>query len=158
MRHYGKCIQMQQKDSRKYPAQPQLGISVMCWKKDQVLLIKRGQEPFKGQWSLPGGLVHLGETMAEAAVRELQEETCIHAEIKKQLETFDSILRDDSGKSKYHYVLVVFEAKYLSGIENARDDASEVEWYTITQLENLALTPNTKRRIEKYKPVNSSES
>ena len=125
----------------------------MCWKQNQVLLIKRGHEPYKGLWSLPGGLIELGESLVEAANRELHEETNITAQITEQLETFDSIQRDKTGKLKFHFVLVVFKAKYIAGDEFAKDDATEVKWYTTDELTNLRLTPNTKQRIEKYIPT-----
>ncbi len=140
---------------REYPTQPLLGVSIMCWKQNQVLLIKRAQEPYKGLWSLPGGLIELGESLVEAAKRELQEETNITAQITEQLETFDSIQRDKGGKLKFHYVLVVFKAKFLAGDEIAKDDATEVKWYTIDQLINLKLTPNTKQCIERNIPTKS---
>ena len=136
---------------RDYPTLPLLGVSIICWKHSQVLLVKRGNAPFKGRWSLPGGLVNLGETLTDAAKRELWEETNINAQITKQLETFDSIQKDKKGKIKFHYALVVFEAKYFSGEAHAQDDVSEVNWCSMDQVEKLKLTPNTKQRIEKFR-------
>ncbi|MBO6755342.1 MAG: NUDIX hydrolase [Roseibium sp.] len=135
--------------SRTYPAVPLIGVSVLCHHDDKALLVKRGRPPFLGHWSLPGGLVDLGEPLEIAAGRELLEETGVTARLSGPVETFDSIHRDTAGKVVSHYVLTVFVGSYQSGIAAAGDDAAAVDWIAIDRLDALTTTPGTPERIRR---------
>lgn len=142
--------------SRSYPKHPLIGVCTLCWDGENMLVIKRGREPYKNHWALPGGLVELGETLDDAALRELSEETGVRAKIVGQLETFDSIQRDQEDKVASHFVLTVFEAEHLSGDAIAADDALAAKWCRPEELSSLLMTPGTHERLlGAYKRRNS---
>lgn len=122
---------------------PLLCVSVACWRGDEVLLAKRGKAPSLGLWSLPGGHVELGERLADAALRELAEETAVVAEIEGLSTTLDIIRQDDRGAVAKHYVIAVFRARWLSGEAVAGDDAAAVQWRRIDALSDLEMTTGT---------------
>ncbi|PVB63002.1 NUDIX domain-containing protein [Labrenzia sp. 011] len=135
--------------SRLYPDAPRVGVSVLCHRNGQVLLIKRGKAPYKDHWSLPGGLVELGETLREAAERELLEETGVKAHLEDPAETFDSIQRDADGTVCAHFILAVFCGAYLSGTAVAGDDAAALEWVAPDRLDDRLTTPGTPERVRR---------
>ncbi|WP_434053210.1 MAG: NUDIX hydrolase [Roseibium sp.] len=139
--------------SRFYPDAPRVGVSVLCHDKGRVLLIKRGKDPFKGFWSLPGGLVELGEPLLEAARRELWEETRVEADLFEPVETFDSIQFDDEGKVLTHFILTVFCGALRSGEAIAGDDASAIDWVRPEDLDGRPTTPGTADRIRRHIPL-----
>jgi 8-oxo-dGTP diphosphatase len=134
---------------RAYPSVPLLGVSVLCHHQDKVLMIKRGKPPYEGHWSLPGGLVDLGEPLKTAAERELLEETGITASLGAPVDTFDSIQTDPNGDVVSHFVLVVFSGPYLAGRLEAGDDAADASWMQRDKLDSLMTTPGTPDRIRK---------
>lgn len=134
---------------RLYPPVPLLGVSVLCHHQNKVLMIRRGKNPFAGHWSLPGGMVEVGETLKQAAERELLEETGLVAALTEPAEIFDSIQRDEDGKVQSHFVLTVFAAPYLSGILKAGDDAMDAAWLDPEDLEDRPTTPGTPDRIRR---------
>lgn len=138
--------------SRFYPDAPRVGVSVLCHDRGRVLLIKRGKDPFKGCWSLPGGLVELGEPLLDAARRELWEETRVEADLSEPVETFDSIQLDDDGKVQTHFILTVFCGALRSGEAVAGDDASAVDWVCPEDLDDRPTTPGTAGRIRRHLP------
>lgn len=135
--------------SRLYPDAPRVGVSVLCHRNGLVLLIKRGRAPYKDHWSLPGGLVELGETMLEAAERELMEETGVTARLGAPAETFDSIQRDADGKVSAHFILTVFCGPYQSGSAKPGDDAAALEWVAPDRLDERLTTPGTPERVRR---------
>lgn len=135
--------------SRFYPDAPRAGVSVLCHREGRALVIKRGRAPYKDHWSLPGGLIELGETLKEAAARELLEETGVTAALGAPVETFDSIQRDDTGKVATHFILTVFCAAYVSGTPSAGDDASDLDWLLPEELAGRPTTPGTPERIRR---------
>ena len=102
-------------------------VGVVCRRGDEVLLVRRGREPLKGKWSIPGGKMEFGETAKEAALRELQEETGITARITRLIDVVDSIVEDQ------HYVLIDFEAQWISGEPVAADDAEAAEFVPVKE-------------------------
>ena len=98
---------------------------------DKVLLVRRGKEPNKGRWGLPGGKIELGETIKEAALRELKEETNITAQAGQILTAFDVIMHDEKQQTRHHYILIPVLCSYLDGTAKAASDAAEVRWFDI---------------------------
>lgn len=121
---------------------PVLGVSVAIWRDGQVLLVRRGHAPFKDHWSLPGGRVEFGETLHEAARREIAEETGLAIGRPHLVETLDMI--DDDAKT--HFVVVVFTAS-ADGEERAASDAAETAWFAPTDIASLKTTPDLARII-----------
>jgi 8-oxo-dGTP diphosphatase len=113
----------------------------------RVLLIRRGQAPLKGEWSLPGGVVELGETLEQAVCREVLEETGFVVEVLEVVKAFDRISRDGEGRVQYHYVLVDFLCRVVGGALACGSDALEGRWAAVDDLEGL--TPLTVEVIRK---------
>ena len=133
--------------SREYPERPVVGVGIVVWHGDRVLLVQRGRPPRQGQWSLPGGGQQLGETVAEAAQRELHEETGLMVELGEVVATVDLIDRDDSGRVRYHYTLIDFTAEARDAALRPGDDAADAGWFELEQLEALGLWSETIRII-----------
>jgi len=126
---------------REYPQRPLAGVGAVVWDGERVLLERRGQPPAQGIWSLPGGLVELGETAAQAVAREVREECGIEVEVGDVLGVFDPIFRDPDGRIRYHYVVVDFLVYYRGGELRAGDDAADARWVTPEELAGYALSP-----------------
>lgn len=118
-------------------------------REDSVLLVERGREPQKGFWSLPGGVVETGETLADAVRREVREETGLLVEPVAVVEIFERILRDAEGRVEYHYVLVDYVCTVAGGRLAPADDASRVGWFARGDLGSLRLTEGSLPVIEK---------
>jgi mutator protein MutT len=132
---------------REYPKAPIAGVGVVVFKEDKVLLIRRGKEPGRGRWGLPGGAVELGETLAQAAEREVDEECGIEIEIRDVIEVIDRIIPADGGQIRYHYILIDLLAEHRRGDPIASSDASEVRWVLEKELDQLELSQATSRVI-----------
>jgi 8-oxo-dGTP diphosphatase len=135
------------KAGREYRELPRVGVGAIVIRDGRILLVKRGSSPGKGLWAPPGGLVELGETVREAAEREILEETGITIRAKDAFYTFDFIDRDKDGKIKYHYVIIDFLADYLGGEPRASDDAMEARWVAPEDVAGLAITPTTRKLL-----------
>lgn len=132
---------------REYPQAPIAAVGVVVVRGDEVLLVRRGQEPGRGRWGLPGGAVELGETVAQAAEREVDEECGIAIEIIDVIEVIDRIIPDDDGGIRYHYILIDLLTEYRRGDPIASSDASEVRWVLEKELDQLELSQATRRVI-----------
>ena len=132
---------------RLYPDQPVVGVGAVVFKGDEVLLVRRGKEPALGEWSLPGGAVEVGETLAEALHRELKEETGIEVEILGLSAFLDRIFPDAEGKISYHYVLLDFLCCYSGGEPQAGSDILELCFTPLPCLEDFQLTSHAKEVI-----------
>jgi len=128
---------------REYPETPCVGVGAVIIRDGRVLLVKRGHPPQDGEWSIPGGLLEVGETMRQAAAREAREETGLVVEPQELLGVFDLILRDSAGKVRYHYVLIDFLCRQVGGELCAASDAAEVRWFTPAEVETLSLPKDT---------------
>ncbi len=130
-----------------YPNRPLIGVGVVVFKGDRVLLIRRGKPPREGQWSLPGGRQRLGERIEAAARREVAEEAGIEIEVGPLVDVVDSITRDDQGVVQYHYTLVDLVAEWRGGEVRAGHDAAEVVWADPSDLAPYGLWRETERII-----------
>jgi ADP-ribose pyrophosphatase YjhB (NUDIX family) len=128
---------------REYPATPCIGVGAVVIQDGRVLLVKRGRPPQDGEWSIPGGLLEIGETMRQAAAREALEETGLMVEPLELLGVFDRIMRDAAGKARYHYVLIDFLCRQVSGELRAASDAAEARWFTPAEVAMLPLPKDT---------------
>ena len=113
----------------------------MIRKGDEYLLIKRASEPDKGLWSVPGGMVEVGEKVEEAAIREAKEETGLEIEIVKDLGAVDKIVRDDVGKIKYHFIIIDYLAEQVSGEMHHHDDALDAKWVQPRDFRKYKMSP-----------------
>lgn len=134
---------------RDYPEHPIIGVGAVILDGDHALLVRRNTEPLKGEWSVPGGVVELGEKLRDGAAREALEETGLRVEVGEVLDVFDSIFPDAEGRTQYHYVLIDFLCCPLSGEAAPGSDVSEVQWVTAADLERLHLRPSIAKVIRK---------
>ncbi len=137
------------KEKREYPDRPYVGVGVIVFRGQEVLLVKRNKEPNKGQWSIPGGRQIIGETAEEAAQRELLEETGVNVDQLLLVDVVDAIIPDVEGKIKYHYTLIDYMGHWKSGESRAGDDAQEVKWVYLTELSSFSLLEKTMTIIQK---------
>lgn len=127
-----------------YPNSPQIAVGAVVFRGNRVLLVKRNQPPGKGLWAIPGGRLELGETLKEAAEREVREETGVIIRAGNPAYTFDLIERDDQGRIRFHYVIVDLLADYISGSPHPRSDACEARWIGPRELDELPVTKSTR--------------
>jgi len=132
---------------REYPESPLVGVGAVIvdhrsddhFADRRVLLIRRGQPPLLGEWSLPGGVLECGESLRDAAVREAREETGLLVETGEMLGVYERVIRGDDGRVRYHYVLIDFLCHPVGGDLKAGSDAAEVCWFTRNELPALKL-------------------
>src|SRR5579864_670954 len=132
---------------REFPEVPLVGVGSIIIEDSRVLLVKRAHPPIQGQWSIPGGVLEVGEMVRDAAIREAREETGLIVEPGELLGVFDRILRDSEQRVQYHYVLIDFLCRPLGGELQAASDAEEVRWFTLEELPALNLAPDTREVI-----------
>ena len=135
--------------SREYPDRPFVGVGAVIAEGRRVVLIKRGHAPAMGEWLIPGGTMEVGETVREAVVREVREETGLIVEAKDLLGVFDRVLRDPSGRVQFHYVLIDFFCIPTGGHLKASGDAAEARWFTAKEVGELSLPEDTAEIIRK---------
>jgi 8-oxo-dGTP diphosphatase len=114
--------------ARRYPDRPIVAVLAVVLRDDKVLIVQRAQQPNAGRWGFPGGVLELGETIAEGAMRELSEETGIVAEAAGWLNIHDAITRDQEGRVQFHYTLIAVRGVWQSGNGVAADDAADCAW------------------------------
>ena len=134
---------------RAYPDRPIVGVGAVVLDGDRVLLVKRAHEPLKGEWSLPGGAVDVGETLEEAIRREIREETCLDVEVGPIVDVLDRIRRDPDGRVAFHYVLVDFLCRPSGGTLQSASDAEEAAWAERTALARYRVANETITVIDK---------
>ena len=141
--------------SREYPSHPRVGVAAVVLRDNQVLLVQRGRDPGKGSWGLPGGMLELGETLADGARREVMEECGVEIEVGPLVAVFEPIQRDEDGRLRFHYVVVDYLARYLSGEPRAGDDADDARWVDLDALKQLPMRKETREVIWKAAKMTS---
>ena len=131
------------KPGRSYPERPIVGVLAVVLRGNRALVVRRSNPPMPGRWGFPGGVLELGETVAQGAMRELFEETAVIAEAAGPLTVIDTIDRDDQGRVRYHYTLVAVIGTWRSGEGIPGDDADEVAWLTRAEIldQGLPIAP-----------------
>jgi len=130
-----------------YPNHPRIAVGAVVFHEDRVLLVQRGKPPGEGVWAIPGGRMHLGESLQEAARREILEETGILIEAKDPIHVFDSMERDIFGRVRFHYVIVDLLADFLEGDLRPGDDARDACWASREDLSRLRLSETTRQLL-----------
>ena len=136
-------------DPREFPDRPIIGMGVVVFKGDDVLLIRRGKPPNKGSLSLPGGGQDLGETARQAAAREVLEETGLEVDVTHLVDVVDVIRGDTAGRTQFHYTLIDFAAEWRAGEPVPGDDAADAFWVPTAEVTTLGLWSETERIIKK---------
>lgn len=128
---------------REHPKQPLIGVGALIVENGRVVLIKRGKAPLMGEWSIPGGMLELGETLRQGAEREASEETGLVVRATELLGVFDRVVPDTDGTIIYHYVLIDFLCERVSGELHAGADAADAQWFTPNDVAKLPLAEDT---------------
>jgi 8-oxo-dGTP diphosphatase len=134
---------------RDYPDRPIVGVGAVIIDGERALIVQRGGEPLKGHWSIPGGVVELGETLRQGAAREALEETGLVIDVGEVLEVFDSIVPDASGGTQYHYVLIDFRCEVIAGDARPGSDALDVRWVRADELDAFEMQDSAKKVVRK---------
>lgn len=134
----------------RYPPVPRVAVGALVIKAGAVLLVKRGKAPSDGKWAIPGGSVELGETLQQAAEREIFEETGIRIRAAEPVYTFDFIERNRHGRIRFHYVIIDLAAEYLSGKIKPGDDADQAAWIPFAELKELDMNTTTRTFLAEY--------
>ncbi|HTY75985.1 MAG TPA: NUDIX hydrolase [Candidatus Nanoarchaeia archaeon] len=136
---------------RLYPTQPVVGIGAIILRKSEILLEQRGNEPALGQWTIPGGVVEVGETLEDAVRRETKEETGIEVQDTSLIDVVDQVHLDKQGRIEYHYVIIDYLVKVKPGEPKAASDAKALKWVPLGEVEGYDLTPSFRRFFVKNK-------
>jgi mutator protein MutT len=126
-----------------------VGVGGVVIHEERVLLIRRGSAPLEGEWSIPGGMLEIGETILEGVQRELLEETAIEVRVLDLIEVFERVTRDDEGRLKYHFVILDYLCEVVRGEAQAGSDVTDVAWARENELNGYSLTPTATRVIQK---------
>jgi ADP-ribose pyrophosphatase len=143
---------------REYPDHPRVGVGAVVLREGRILLVRRGVEPARGLWAIPGGGLQLGETLQEGAEREILEETGIVIRAGEPVFACDSLQRDEEGRLRFHYVIVDMSADYVNGDVKGADDALEARWVAPAEIRELAVTKTTLKLLTQigFIPVTDS--
>jgi ADP-ribose pyrophosphatase YjhB (NUDIX family) len=138
---------------RRYPEAPLVGLGAILFRQDEVLLVKRGKDPGSGIWTLPGGLLEVGETVREGTAREVMEECGLDVEVLDLVETVERILIDQAGQVEYHYVILDFLARWKAGEVVPASDVIDARWVQESALGNYRVSLETQRVISKAREM-----
>jgi ADP-ribose pyrophosphatase len=142
-----KNIKTEDRNTRKYPNRPIAAVGVLIQDKDKVLLIKRGTEPGKDLWSIPGGMIELGETAREAGKREVEEEIGLRVKLDHVIDVFDRIFLDNNGVVESHYVIMDFLGHPVGGVVRPTKEAKSYKWIRIDEADSFPTSDDIKRMI-----------
>ncbi len=137
--------------SREYPARPLVGTGALVLRDGELLLVRRGAQPGFGKWSIPGGLVELGEKVQDAMMREVKEEVGFDVEAVRLMDVFDSITLDRGGRVQYHFVVVNFLVRVVGGKLDTASDILEAKWVRLEDVEKHDLTKLFRSFFEKHR-------
>ena len=132
---------------REYPEFPIPSVGVLVVHEGRALLVQRGQEPSLGRWTIPGGVIEVGETIREAGRRELREECGIEVEVGEPLETFEVVRRDEDGRVRFHYIIFDLLGTYRGGELTHADDVSDARWFSLADLPHFDVLPDVARLV-----------
>jgi len=134
---------------REYPQRPIIAVGGVVIHRGRVLLVRRGQPPLEGRWSIPGGILEIGETITSAIERELKEETGVSVRVAGLLEIYEKVLRDSDNRAQYHFVILDYVCEFLEGTADAAGDVTDAEWVAEVDLEKMQLTSAALRVVKK---------
>ncbi|MGQ0732620.1 MAG: NUDIX hydrolase [Acidobacteriota bacterium] len=134
--------------AREFPDHPVVGVGAVIVQDGKALIVKRAHDPRRGEWSLPGGHVELGETLVNAVHREMREETGLDVEVGPVVEVFDRVHHAD-GRVRYHFVIVDFLCTPAGGVLVPGDDALEAAWVSVEELDAYGVNPHAAAVIRK---------
>ncbi len=134
---------------REYPKHPMVGVGMVIKENNKILLVKRKRDPGKGRWSVPGGLLELGEKARDGAIREVREETGLDTEIDRLIDVEENITVDEEGKIRFHYVLVDFLGHPIGGVLAPNTDAADARWVDMNEIDALPVTNTLNRLLSK---------
>lgn len=134
---------------RDYPERPLIGVGAVIVSEGRVVVVRRGHEPLKGEWSIPGGVLEIGETLRAGAAREALEETGLVVEAGEVLEVLDRIVRDKEGRIQFHYVLIDFVCRVTGGELRAGEDADEARWLNAEELDEFPIADSAAEVLRK---------
>jgi ADP-ribose pyrophosphatase len=132
-----------------YPDRPRVAVGAVVFKDERILLVQRGKPPAEGTWAIPGGSVEIGESLQQAAQREILEETGVRIRAREPVFTFDMIETDADGSVRFHYVVVDVMADYLEGTLRPAGDAADARWVSAGELSRLFVSPATLDLLKK---------
>jgi len=135
-------------DDGSFPERPRVAVGAVVFKDERVLLVKRGKAPSAGTWAIPGGSVRLGETLRQAAEREVLEETGVRIRAGEPVLTFETIEADPDGNVRFHYVIVDLAAEHLGGEPQAASDAAAARWVSAADLQRLNVNRKTRELLK----------
>jgi len=135
--------------NREYPERPVVGVGGVVIRGGRVLLVRRGQPPLLGEWSIPGGMLETGETIVDGVRRELLEETGVEVRVGELIEVFERISLDGEGKAQFHYVVLDYFCEAVRGEAGAASDAAEIAWVAEAEVDGYALSQAARQVIEK---------
>ena len=136
-------------DASEYPDMPRVAVGAVVIRGGRVLLVRRGKPPARGLWAIPGGSVRLGETLQQAAEREIREETGVTVRAGAPVLTFESIRRDAHGRVRFHYVIVDLAAAWVSGEPVPSDDADDARWFSAAEVAaEPDMVPKTRELLQ----------
>jgi len=136
---------------RLYPEQPVAGVGAVIIEEGKIALIKRGNEPAKGKWTIPGGLVELGESPEQAVIRETKEELELDVENPSLMDVVSQVEYDEKRKVRYHYIIIDYFVHVKSGAASAASDAVELRWVLFDEVEKYELTASFRRFFKQNK-------
>ncbi len=134
---------------REYPLRPIVAVGTVVVRNGSVLLARRGKPPSQGKWSVPGGAVDVGESLEDAARREIREECGIEVDLTDTVEVIQRITRDEAQRVRFHYVIVDYVARWVAGEPRPSEEASEVRWFRPEEFDGLDMTAGTAEVIRR---------
>ncbi|MEM2974996.1 MAG: NUDIX hydrolase [Candidatus Bathyarchaeia archaeon] len=136
---------------KEYPTQPVVGVGAVLVHNGKILLIKRGTEPGRGKWSIPGGVVELGEKVVDTVVREVKEECNLEVEVDRLIDVVDDCTRDEKGRLKYHFVILDFLVRLKGGTLKSNSELLDAQWVSLDEVEKYDLTKTFRAFFERNK-------